>query len=436
MTTAYADGALGALDGEDEEDLFAYNYGEDFPEAFTIMGTAMLGGRPVNRGLGPVQQVKILSTAAEFRAATPRKPGKGKPLPASEAEGEQETKARKDAQKSCRRLIIPKPKHEPSDAFIRRLDAHRNAPEALIVPMTPPEDETQFVKRMVAVKETVDTPDVLIFPKGPKETNAEFEERLSAAKKVAVIIFPRGKFESNPNWKLRLAAQMKSKRPILPKAEEEGDRGFKERCEYQPSCAKVMHPYDPKREDTDGYHRRLEANKEKTGVSFEPGDIKAVDAILGKPKKVELNDAHFGEEHHVDAKAELKRELSDARHIHEAEEKSAKALDEEARKEEEEEHAKELEEERVAARLAEMKLKQEEERKKKEEEEAKAAASFGMEKVEISKVGFMPLKKLLMERGVPKEQVFACANKFALIEVAKKWGPELKIEFVDAVDVS
>jgi len=68
------------------------------------------------------------------------------------------------------------------------------------------------------------------------------------------------------------------------------------------------------------------------------------------------------------------------------------------------------------------------ERRLKEETERKA--SFQMEQVEIGSVGFMPLKKLLQERGVPKEQVFACANKFALIEVAKKWGPELKIEFI------
>ena len=87
-------------------------------------------------------------------------------------------------------------------------------------------------------------------------------------------------------------------------------------------------------------------------------------------------------------------------------------------------------------RLADMKLKQEEERKRKEEEEANKG--FDLEKIAINKIGFMPLKKLLMERGVPKEQVFACANKFALMEIAKTWGPELKIEWYDdsVVDVS
>jgi hypothetical protein len=80
------------------------------------------------------------------------------------------------------------------------------------------------------------------------------------------------------------------------------------------------------------------------------------------------------------------------------------------------------------------------EQQKQQEEAAKAAEppapSFSLEKIAINTIGFMPLKKLLMERGVPKEQVSACANKFALVEVAKKWGEELKIEWVEAVDVS
>ena len=79
--------------------------------------------------------------------------------------------------------------------------------------------------------------------------------------------------------------------------------------------------------------------------------------------------------------------------------------------------------------MAEMKRKNEEARLAKEQEEKKA--EFSMEQIAINKIGFMPLKKLLMERGVPKEQVFACANKFALVEVAKKWGDELKIEWVE-----
>ena len=123
-----------ALD-DAEDDLFAYNYCGEFPECIADMTKAMLGGRPVNSTLGPVQQIKMLARAAEYRAATPRKVGKGKPLPPTENEGEQEVESRKTAQKTCQRLIVPKPKSEKPDAFIRRLDAHRNATEALIAPM-------------------------------------------------------------------------------------------------------------------------------------------------------------------------------------------------------------------------------------------------------------------------------------------------------------
>jgi hypothetical protein len=80
-------------------------------------------------------------------------------------------------------------------------------------------------------------------------------------------------------------------------------------------------------------------------------------------------------------------------------------------------------------RLEQMKIKQEEERKRQEEEEA--AKGFDMEKINIKTIGFMPLKKLLQERGVPKEQIFGCSNKVALMEVAKKWGDELKIQWTE-----
>jgi hypothetical protein len=108
-----------------EDDIFKYAYGDDFPEALTTLGAAMLGGRPTNKSLGPLQQLKILVASSEYRASTPRRAGKGKPLPASECEKEMETKSRVDAQKAARRLILPKHKSESADAFIRRLDAHR-----------------------------------------------------------------------------------------------------------------------------------------------------------------------------------------------------------------------------------------------------------------------------------------------------------------------
>ena len=54
-------------------------------------------------------------------------------------------------------------------------------------------------------------------------------------------------------------------------------------------------------------------------------------------------------------------------------------------------------------------------------------------RVEIDKIGFMPLKKLLVEHGVPKEAVDV-PNKHMLEEVAAKYN--CKIEFVHAAEVS
>ena len=57
--------------------------------------------------------------------------------------------------------------------------------------------------------------------------------------------------------------------------------------------------------------------------------------------------------------------------------------------------------------------------------------SFEMEQICLKTIGFMPLKKLLMERGVPKDEVFSCANKFQLCEIAKKHADEMKIQWME-----
>lgn len=275
-------------------------------------------------------------------------------------------------------------------------------------------------------------------PKSNHGENAqEFEERLAAAKTCPTIIFPRGAHESNSHWRSRLQAQAKSKRPIMPKSEAEPEQGFAERCLMQARCESVVHPYDPKRETEVVYYRRLEACKDKTALGFEPGDTKAIDSAIGPPPKVEHKPAEHHEYEHVEAAADMKKALEEAEKTKSLEAASAKMADDEYEKEKAAEKEKEEEEARVAQRLAEMKVKQEEERAKKEAEEEEAKKSFGLEKIAINKIGFMPLKKLLQERGVPKEEISSAANKFALMEVAKKHAEALKIEWVEeAVDVS
>mmetsp|Transcript_2740 Transcript_2740/g.7602 ORF Transcript_2740/g.7602 Transcript_2740/m.7602 type:complete len:428 (-) Transcript_2740:405-1688(-) len=420
---------IGALDEGEEEEIFAYDYGEDFPESLSELGRTLLSGRPTNRSLGPFQQLKIIAVAAEYRAPTARRAGKGKMLPASDFEKEQEQESRKAAQKATQRLILPKVKSESSDAFIRRLDAHRQAPEAMIIPLTPPEDDLMFAKRMVAVKGN-ETPNAIILPKTPRESNQEFEERLECAKKTSCpLVFQRGAHESGAQFKTRITAQLKCRKPIIPRSADEPEKGFAERCKMQVSCDKVVHPFDPKREDEHAYFRRLHANREKTALVFEPGDEKAIVDAIGVEKKKGSDPyalAPAAEETGAEimAKAEAEQEKAKEK------QRAAEVKEEERRKAEEKEKEDEKNEaERVAQRIADMKAKAAEAQAA-AELEANRKASFEMETINMSSIGFMPLKKLLMERGVPKEVVFGAPTKFALQEVAKKWGDELKVAFV------
>ena len=320
---------------------------------------------------------------------------------------------------------------------------------------------------------------------------SQFEERLAAAKKSPTLLFPRGAHESNAQWKVRLGFAAKCKRTILPRSSDEPERGFRDRCEAQLSCMKVMHPYDPKREDEKSFYRRIEANKERTAFAFEPGDTKAINGVLGeeKQKKKAEADGSTPAPAAADDLAKQMAEMAKVREAEDAAEAAAAAKEEEGKAKAAEEAA---EAERVEARIADMKKKQQvraagvrpvgtapvgtapvgtapvgtapvghsarraecpwaqrpagpclrarghgacgqsargsrplsarhalrsppfaarhlrgsqEMQEAKEREEKEAAKSFDVERIAINQIGFMPLKKLLMERGVPKEQV-------------------------------
>ena len=49
----------------------------------------------------------------------------------------------------------------------------------------------------------------------------------------------------------------------------------------QAQCSYVVHPYDASREDEKLYLRRLQAQKAKAGLGFEPGDERAVTRVVG-----------------------------------------------------------------------------------------------------------------------------------------------------------
>ena len=169
----------------------------------------------------------------------------------------------------------------------------------------------------------------------------------------------------------------------------------------------------------------------RTALSFEPGDANAIIAAIGEEVAKKEPKAAASAPSAAPAAADVMAEaLAEEEAIHAAEARSAEIAAEKAAKEAAALSEKEQEDARVAERIANMKLEQERARKEAEEAMNKKH-SFAMEQIAINKIGFMPLKKLLMERGVPKEEVFACANKFALVEIAKKHADELKIEWVE-----
>ena len=52
-----------------------------------------------------------------------------------------------------------------------------------------------------------------------------------------------------------------------------------------------------------------------------------------------------------------------------------------------------------------------------------------VERVDINGTGFMSLKKMMIERGVPEAEVKGVPNKFALKELAEKYVETCKLEF-------
>mmetsp|Transcript_39824 Transcript_39824/g.91516 ORF Transcript_39824/g.91516 Transcript_39824/m.91516 type:complete len:422 (+) Transcript_39824:50-1315(+) len=417
------------------EDSFKFEYGADFPSALDTLSYA-IQGRGMGHSFSPAELLTQLNIAAEYKEKTIRRPGKGKRLEASKFEGEMETESRKNAQAACHRLIIPKAKDEIPDIFLRRLDAHRTAAEALIPPLQPPETNVDFLKRMTAVKANA-YPNAIILPKGDQESDAEFESRLNVAKECPGLVLPRGKSETADHFKFRMAQQAKSKQTIMPKGVDESERIFKKRAEIQYVCNFTIHPFDIKRETEEQcFNVRLTAHRELCMIPIEPGDMSVLKKFAAEIKKEATYDVDASQ---LNAKLEeekqqleaAKAEKEEARRQSAAASKQAKSdqareedeLDEEEAQKEKEEHEKKmqamLEQQKEAAAA----------KKKAEEEAANRKQSFDEESISFSTIGFMPLKKLLMERGVPKDAVFSCSNKVALKEVAAKHN--CKIVFID-----
>ncbi len=429
------------------EDAFvnAIHYNIKVDEAFRICAEAFLGGAPLNESASPSHQMTILSKAATFRAATPRRPALGKPLPKGVYEGQQELIARNDCQKVARRLILPKglstsspserrrslqPSTESSEMFIRRLDAHREAPDAIIAPQSRSEDDISFIKRMVAVKANAgNAATSIILPKSSVESAAEFEARLALAQTLAGIVLPRGSEESSTQFARRLAAQGKISSTLLPRSANEPDALLTQRLKLQPKCDGFsIHPYDDSREDVASYAARLAAQAETPYTNLAPGAIRAskpdteAAAPPDSPTSIDSPLKELAEEAPVEIPESTVDVVLDAPPRPSLRRRSAS---EDAR-------AKAAAEAAAAQAVSENPV-QETNAQAADGHDAASHQASNVERIAINKIGFMPLKKLLVERGVPAEQV-GVANKMALKQVADAWADTLQIEWYEDWD--
>ncbi|EOD09227.1 hypothetical protein EMIHUDRAFT_438095 [Emiliania huxleyi CCMP1516] len=265
----------------------AYNYGDDTPAAWDVLARGALG-RPISTRISPVLFLEELNEALLFappvkarlgQRPKPAGPGKTKALAASSVERPEETERRRAAQNDCRRLILPRTADEASDVFLRRLDAHQNAPEALVAPLSKPEDTKSFLRRMVAVKKN-EAAGLLVMPRAKAETAEQFEARMALCEACPATVFARGAHEDPTDFKARLDAQSKCRRPIMCRSDGEPASLFRRRCAVSRACLDVVHPYDAARESADDFTRRMDAQEAAPELSIAPGDKKVVGSLV------------------------------------------------------------------------------------------------------------------------------------------------------------
>jgi len=252
-------------------DGMPYEWGSDWPEVFDVLSMAKQN-RTLSKLMSPLSVIEELNKLYIVARARPGKPG-GKPLPAPPHEKEQENEARKKAQKETLRAILPKGKKEGGDLFLRRLDAHKINPNALLVEQMGAESDIETVKRFIATKEN-ENEGVLVFPKTEHENEAEFLSRLEVAKKIKALVFGKGENETGDDFKLRMTTVPKSKAPIMVRSYGEPEKSFKTRIELQKSFDGTVPPFLAKKESEKEYAVRLKLQKDSITEINEPGDAK------------------------------------------------------------------------------------------------------------------------------------------------------------------
>jgi hypothetical protein len=270
-----------------DEEKVVYRWGADFPDLLSQL-CELTQGRGLPANYSPLEIVRDLEEAYVHKPGS-RRGGRvtqpGPPLPAGPAEGEEETERRKATQKlqELRVKIIPRPKAEVVDVFLRRLDAHKEAPESVIVPLVPPEEHMQAVKRFVAIKKLgAEQRRCVIMPRNAKEDDGNFVARLACSEKSACpLVLPRGVHESKEQFKQRLDMQLRTAVTIMPRGEKEDETLFTTRTQVSAKCKESVHPFDKTREDECMYERRLIAQKNDLELCLTPGDAAAINRLAG-----------------------------------------------------------------------------------------------------------------------------------------------------------
>ena len=231
-----------------------------------------------------------------------------------------------------------------------------------------------------------------MIPKTNLETDDMYALRCDVAKRAKCVVLPRAKTEKLQDFEERMVLQMNSKTTIMPK--QPAPKPKKEEPAVEPESTSEQ----PRAEG--------ELSKKKESKYAVKADAYTVDLeALNKTR------AEHAAKQPLLTPEERKERREAARKM-----VQGKADDEEVptgsagiSKEDAEQKVAELMERRKEEAAARAALAAEAALKPPEEET-----------VDFERIGFMQFKKLLQDRGVPKEALFSCANKVALKELALK----------------
>ena len=228
------------------------------------------------------------------------------------------------------------------------------------------------------------------------ESDDMYALRMDVAKRVKCVVLPRAKTEKTEDFEERMVLQMNSKVTIMPK---------------QPAPKPKKEPSEPTSASND--EQRAEEPTKKESKYAVKADAYTVDL----QKLNQLRAEHAAKQPVLTAEERKERREAARKMV------QGKVDDEEAPT-----GSAGMSKEEAEAKVAELMQRRKEEAAARAREAAEAAMKPPEEaKVDFEKIGFMQFKKLLQERGAPKEALFSCANKVALKELALKEQATCKI---------